>query len=217
MSFGKTLGMTILIYMVLNFIFAILFVALGGFRVLNFETMKVTTVELGPFFSEYLASDYIGFLCILFSPGGVFLDPIAAVNFYIVDMMAGKDKVLPVGASVIGLLWALLPGIISGFIAGSKFSEENSKTAFFGVMLGILILTIIPMVLSIAGQVTPMMVVKEHAITTFMVPAQYWPGELEGLKYVVKWAASDYVVVIVTGVLNGCLWGGFGAMSASNL
>lgn len=217
MSFGKTLGMTILIYAVLNFVFAILFVALGGLQVLNFETFKVETVELGPFFSEYLASDYMGFICLLFAPGGLTLNPISAAQIYIVDMLAGDDAILPIGAAVIGLLWALLPGIIAGVVAGSKFSEENSKTAFFGIMVAILVLTIIPMVLSIAGQLTPVMIVEDHIITTYMIPAEYWPVTLDGTKFVIEWATSGYVVVAVTGVLNGCLWGGFGAMSASNL
>jgi hypothetical protein len=135
---------------------------------------------------------------------GAMANPISAVLLYISAIISGGSNSAMV-TGIVGILWVLVPGIVAAIVAGAKGAEDNSKTAFIGVILAILIVTIIPMILNLIGQIDPTMV--GHEITIYFVHPMYY----------IKNSAAAYVYPIIYGLFSGLLFAGFAAASASNL
>jgi len=195
MSLGKSLGGAMGFYLILNIIFTIIYAGIGGY-----------TGGISGFFSD-MSHDTFGFLSVILGPGGGafnqgtgFMDPITVVIACIYSISEGTE----VAVSVVALLWAILPGFISAIIVGSKFSEDNSKTAFTGIVLGILLMTMIPWLFGIVGQLTPLM--SGHTITATLTHAMYLQS-----------GVLLYVGPIIHGLFSGFIYAGVGAAIASNL
>jgi hypothetical protein len=198
MSFGKTLGGALLIYIISNFIFLLAFIGLGG----------IEGTDIGALFGN-IGKDIFGFLAVLFGPGGGVVGGSVPTTFmYFLNDLLADTPVNKTAANVIGLLWVLLPGLLASLVAGMKFADDSSKTAFFGVFIAILICTLIPMILGAAG------LMKSDAglnnqISTALVNSIFFPST--GFTTIV------YLGDIMIGVFNGLLFAGFGAMVSNNL
>lgn len=197
MSLGKSLGGAILFYIVLNMVFLFIFIGVGG----------LTGIAIGEFFG-LIGQDTFGFLSVLVGPGGApiytgmtgFQDPIAGVYKCLSNAAAGTN----VPVNVVGMLWILGPGLITGIVAGAKLSENSNKSAFVGVFLAVLILTLIPMLLNLLSQIDP--VISGHTISQFLVHPMFMPNY-----------ADKIMGPLVFGVFSGIIYGGIAAVSASNV
>ena len=202
MSLGKVLGVGILLYLVLNFVFMLIYVGVGGYA---------SGASIGQFFTD-MSHDTFGFISALLSPGGGkmwtsqnpatgFKDPISVIGALLMDFDANnKDTII----DFVAILWVIAPGLIAALVAGIKMAEDNSKSAFFGIFLAILILTAVPMIFGLTGQITTL---STHAITTNLVPDMYY--QLTG--------NMAYIAPILNGAFMGIIYGGIAAASASNL
>ena len=135
MSFGKTLGVTAGIFVVLNFIFMIIAAAVG--------LLGVSSV--GDLFSVFAANDPVIFISMMLIP---FASPINGSILFL--SLASYD----IAISIVGLLWVLVPGLVATIVGGWKFADESSKTGFWGTFLGIFIPMLIVTLLEIFGVVS---------------------------------------------------------------
>ena len=194
MGIGKIISVNLLIFALLNLIFGIVFVAVGG-----------VGVGIGEFFG-LIISDIGGFFTAVFTLGGTAPDIFGGVWNYVAALMAGPSIAQP----VVGMLWVLLPGLIAGVVSGKK-ANESSKDAFYGVFFSTVLLALLPLIIivipgfGIAGGTT---------IAQNMVSSIYFSIAPDGSAI---WSLGSYFIPLVVSVFNGIFFGGIAAMSSSNL
>ncbi|MHA1473569.1 MAG: hypothetical protein ACTSPA_13920 [Promethearchaeota archaeon] len=183
MSFMKNFGLNLGIFFLLNAIFLFAYAALGG----------VGGAAIGDLFG-LIGQDLWGFFTALLSVGGTQADVFTSLMYH-VNMGANPYPVL---TNIVGILWVLVPGLVTALITGSKFSDESSKTAFFGMMLAIFILTVLPIIFILipALGISPI-----TAIGATIVPSMYH---------------TPYLLIILAGLFNGAFFGGLAAMFSTN-
>ena len=183
MSFMKNFGINLGIFFVLNAIFLFIYAAVGG----------VGGAAFGAFFG-LIGEDLWGFFTALLTIGGTQADVFASLMYH-VNMSANPYPVL---TNIVGILWVLVPGLVTAIITGSKFSDESSKTAFFGMMLAIFVLTVLPIIFAV---IPALGIPTSTAIGLSIVPGMY---------------NLSYVLVILAGIFNGAFFGGIAAMSSTS-
>ena len=195
MGLAKTMGGAMGFYLIFNAVFMIVYAGIGGF-----------TGGISGFFSG-IGTDTFGFLSTLFGPGGGafnkstgFMDPIAVIMASITAIASGSQM----GVAIVGLLWAILPGFISALITGSKLAEDNSKTAFIGIILAIFLATMVPWIFGVLGQINPGM--SGHLITATLTHGMY-----------LETGIVLYLGPVIHGLFSGFIFAGVGAAIASNL
>ena len=181
MSFMKNFGLNLGIFFLLNAIFLFIYVALGG----------VGGATIGAFFG-LIGQDLWGFFTALLTVGGTQSDVFASLIYHV------RPNGYPLVTNIVGILWVLVPGIVTALITGSKFSNESSKTAFFGMMLAIFLLTVLPIIFAV---IPALGIPTNTAIGLTIVPGMY---------------NASYVLVILAGIFNGALFGGVAAMSSTS-
>lgn len=192
MGFGKTFGISMGIYFILNAIFLVIFAAVGG--------VGVTFVQ---FFTE-IGQDLGGFITALLTMGGTQADVFNSTLSYAVP------NGLTIQANIVGILWVLVPGLVTGIITGKLYSNQSSKSAFFGTMTAIFVLTVLPIIIVLIPSLTiPMDTVLGQTI----VPNMYYSSFMGVL---IPWTTMRYVYVVLAGLFNGAFFGGWSAMSSSN-
>ena len=179
----KNFGINLVIFFLLNAVFLFIYAAVGG----------VAGATIGEFFG-LIGQDLWGFFTALLSVGGTQADVFASLMYH-VNMSANPYPLL---TNIVGILWVLVPGLVTALITGSKFSNESSKTAFFGMMFAIFILTVLPIIFAV---IPALGISTTTAIGQTIVPGMY---------------NTSYVLVILAGVFNGALFGGVAAMSSSS-
>ena len=192
MGFGKTFGISMGIYFLLNLIFLFIYAAVGG-----------VGVTFGQFFA-YVGQDLGAFFTALFTLGGTQADVFNSTLSYAIP---NGSSIL---ANIIGILWVLVPGLVAGIITGKYFSNESSKSAFFGTMTAIFVLTILPIIfVLIPAWTIPMDTVLGQTI----VPTMYYSRFMGVL---IPWTTMRYIYVVLAGIFNGAFFGGWSAMSSSS-
>ena len=120
MTFGKNLGVTAVLFALLNFIFAIIYQAVGG--------------TIGDYFSSG-ASNIVG-------------DILMVRNLPIFGTMMVLTGIEGnVGPGVMEILWILVPGIAAAALGSWKFADESPRTAFWASTLGIFLIMMIGWIL----------------------------------------------------------------------
>ncbi len=194
MSFLKCFISTFISYVVFNFIFMILFLATGG----------IPGANIGEVFSTYAAGDWAGFVTLIFQPGG------RQGSFYLSLMDFGAALTggspmgpsLSTGAYVMGILWVIMPGLISAAIGGYKYSEGEIKIAYFSTLVAILLANIVPLVIGAAGLLDPNLPDSLATATIGIIPLIY--------------VQNMYIYSIMAGVVNGAVFGGTSAFIAES-
>ncbi len=181
MGFGKTFGISMGIFFLLNAIFLFVYAAVGG----------VGGATIGGFFG-LIGKDLWGFFTAILSPGGTQADVFTSMMYHV------KPNGYPYLTNIIGILWVLVPGIVTAIITGAKFSDESSKSSFFGMMLTIFILSILPLLFVV---IPSLGISSATAIGATIVPSMYH---------------TPYLLVILAGLFNGAFFGGLAAMSSTN-
>ncbi|QEE15728.1 hypothetical protein DSAG12_01555 [Promethearchaeum syntrophicum] len=182
MGFGKTFGISIGIYFLLNAIFLFVYAAVGG----------VGGATIGAFFG-LIGDDLWGFFTALLSPGGVQADVFTSLMYH-VNMGANPYPVL---TNIFGMVWVLVPGLVAAIFAG-KSSNESSKSAFFGLMLAIFILSVLPIIFIL---IPALGISSVTAIGATIVPSMYH---------------TPYLIIILAAIFNGAFFGGLAAMFSTN-
>ncbi len=183
MSFMKNFGISLGIFFVLNAVFLFIYAAVGG----------VGGATFGAFFT-LIGGDLWGFFTALLSVGGTQADVFTSLMYH-VNMGANPYPVL---TNIVGILWVLVPGIVTALITGSKFSNESSKIAFLGVMAAIFVLTVLPIIFIL---IPALGISSSTAIGATIVPSMYH---------------TPYLLIILAGLFNGAFFGGIAAMSSTN-
>lgn len=181
MGFMKNFGINLGIFFLLNAIFLIAYAAVGG----------VGGATIGEFFG-LIGQDLWGFFTALLTVGGTQADVFSSMMYHT------SPNGYPLITNIVGILWVLVPGIVTAIITGSKFSNESSKTAFFGMMFAIFILTVLPIIFAV---IPALGIPTTTAIGQTIVPGMF---------------NTSYVLVILAGIFNGALFGGVAAMSSSS-
>ncbi|MHA1720461.1 MAG: hypothetical protein ACTSWX_00575 [Promethearchaeota archaeon] len=192
MGFGKTFGISMGIYFLLNLIFLFIFAAVGG-----------VGVTFGQFFA-LVGQDLGGFFTALFTMGGTQADVFNSALSYAVP------NGLSIAANIVGILWVLVPGLVAGIITGKYFSNESSKSAFFGTMTAIFVLTILPLIIVLIPAWT---IPMDTTIGQTIVPAMYYSRVMGVL---IPWTTMRYIYVVLAGLFNGAFFGGWSAMSSNS-
>ena len=193
MGFMKNFGISIGIYFLLNAVFLFIFAALGG----------VGGTTIGEFFG-LIGNDPWGFVTALFTLGGTQADVFNSTLSYAVP------NGLTIQANIVGILWVIVPGLVTALITGSKFSNQSSKTAFLGTMAAIFVLTILPIIIVLIPAWT---IPVGTAIGQSIVPPMYYSSFLGVL---IPWTAMRYIYVVLAGLFNGAFFGGLAAMSSGS-
>jgi len=180
MGFGKTFGISIGIYFLLNAIFLFVYAAVGG----------VGGATFGEFFG-LISNEIGGFFTALLSPGGVKADVFTSMMYHI------TPNGYPYITNIFGIVWVLVPGIVAAIIAG-KLSNESSKSAFFGLMLAIFILSVLPIIFIL---IPSLGISSVTAIGATIVPSMYH---------------TPYLLIILAAIFNGAFFGGLAAMFSTN-
>ena len=181
MGFGKTFGISIGIYFLLKAIFLIVYTAVGG----------VGGATIGEFFGS-IGPNLWEFFTALLSPGGTQADVFNSMMYHI------SPNGYPLITNIFGIVWVLVPGLVAAIIAG-KVSNESSKTAFFGMMVSIFILTVLPIIFIL---IPTLGISSTSAIGLTIVPSMYH---------------TPYLLIILAGIFNGAFFGGLAAMFSSNM
>ena len=181
MGFGKTFGISIGIYFLLNAIFLIVYAAVGG----------VGGATIGEFFG-LIGTNLWDFFTALLSPGGTQAGVFTSMMYHI------NPNAYPLLTNIFGILWVLVPGLVAAIISG-KVSNESSKSAFFGMMLAIFILTVLPIIFIL---IPTLGISSTSAIGQTIVPSMYH---------------TPYLLIILAGIFNGAFFGGLAAMFSSNM
>ena len=192
MGFMKNFGISIGIYFLLNAVFLFIFAAVGG----------VGNATIGEFFG-LIGNDPWGFVTALFTLGGTQADVFNSALSYAVP------NGLTIQANIVGILWVLVPGFVTAIFAG-KISNESSKSAFFGLMIAIFVLTILPIIIVLIPAWT---IPVETVIGQSIVPPMYYSSYLGVL---IPWTTMRYVYVVLAGLFNGAFFGGLAAMFSTN-
>ena len=195
MGIGKIIGINMLIFTVLNIIFGIIFAAVGG-----------VGVTFGQFFGLIL-TDGGAYFASVFTLGGTGPDIFGSFWNYIAALMAGPSIVRP----LIGMLWVLLPGMLSGIIVGKKYGNESSKDTFWGVFLSFIVLSAIPLILA---AIPIFGVSSETLIGQNMVSAIYYTNGPGGMAL---YSLGSYFVPLLIGLFNAIFFAGIAAASSSDL
>ncbi len=153
MGFGKTFGISLGIYFLLNAIFLLVYAAVGG----------VGGETFGAFFG-LIGDDLGGFFTALLSPSGVKADVFTSLIYH--TNSNGYDIL----ANIFGIVWVLVPGTVTAIFAG-KLSNESSKSAFFALMLTIFILTVLPIIFLF---IPALSISTATAIGASIVPSMYY-------------------------------------------
>lgn len=181
MGFGKNFGISIGIYFLLNVIFLFIYAAVGG----------VGGTTFGEFFG-LIGDDLWGFFTALLSPGGTKVDIFASIMYHTVP------NGYPILTNIFGILWVCVPGFVTSIISGIKFSNESSKTAFFGMAFAIFILTAIPLIFIL---IPSMGISATTTIGQTIVPSLYH---------------TPFRTALLAGAFNGAFFGGLAAMFSTD-
>ena len=181
MSFMKNFGISIGIYFLLNVIFLFIYAAVGG----------VGGATFGAFFG-LIGQDIWGFFTAIFTVGGTQADVFTSLIYHT------RPNGYPYITNIVGILWVLVPGLVAGILAGKYFSNESSKTAFFGMMLAVFVLSVLPILFVL---IPSMGVSTTTAIGQTIIPSDF---------------GSSYVLIILAGIFNGAFFGGWAAMSSNS-
>ena len=181
MSFMKNFGISLGIFFLLNVIFLFIYAAVGG----------VGGATFGAFFA-LIGQDLWGFFTAILSPGGTQADIFTSLIYHT------RRNGYPYITNIVGILWVLVPGLVTAIITGSKFSNESSKTAFFGMMLAVFVLTVLPIIFIL---IPALGISSTTAIGATIVPSMYH---------------TPYLLIILAGIFNGSFFGGWAAMSSTS-
>ena len=189
----KNFGINLGIFFLLNAVFLFIYAAVGG----------VGGATIGEFFG-LIGNDPWGFVTALFTLGGTQADVFNSALTYAVP------NGLTIQANIVGILWVLVPGLVTGIITGKLYSNQSSKSAFFGTMTAIFVLTVLPIIIVLIPSLTiPMDTVLGQTI----VPNMYYSSFMGVL---IPWTTMRYILVVLAGLFNGAFFGGWSAMSSSN-
>ena len=177
----KNFGINLGIFFLLNVVFLFIYAAVGG----------VGGATFGAFFG-LIGQDLWGFFTAILSVGGTQSDVFTSLMYHT------RPNGYPYITNIVGILWVLVPGIVTAIITGSKFSNESSKTSFFGMMLAIFILTVLPIIFIL---IPALGISSTTAIGATIVPSMYH---------------TPYLLIILAGIFNGAFYGGLAAMSSTS-
>ena len=198
MGLGKIIGINILIFAVLNFLFMVLLAVAGG----------VGGVSIGEFFG-LITTDIGGFFTALFTLGGTSPDVFSGFWSYLMGLLNPADP--HIAQYVVGMLWVLLPGMIAGIIAGKSYANESSKDAFWGVFVSMMVMAALPLILA---AVPIFGIFGGSTISQYMVSPIYYTMAADGSLI---WSLGAYFVPLVIGLFNAIFFAGIAAASSSNL
>ncbi|MHA1585086.1 MAG: hypothetical protein ACTSVU_01090 [Promethearchaeota archaeon] len=195
MGIGKIIGLNLILFTILNFIFMVIYAAIGG-----------VGGSIGVFFSQ-IPSDIGGFLTALFTQGGNQATLYSSLVHY-----AGKIANPSIFKPIVALLWVIVPGFIVAIFSGKK-SRESPKRSFWGVFIALFILAFLPLIIVYVPSFG--IIAQNHPIVSNLVPEIYWTIGLNGAA--IAWSPMMYLAPLLAGLVNAMFWGGIAALSSSNL
>ncbi len=241
---GKSILFTIIIFVVLNLVFMMIMVLLGYLPDPTALTDSSKALNIGSFFG-LISLDPNGFVASLFAPAGSsFLNNFMAllanlssnteefVDFYgigVTDLLR-VDKLQGITYGL-GLAFLIVLFLAPALIVRYKIAPEEPKAAYIGFILGILICSLIPMLMSIIKLVFPMEVNHpDYVFTTLFVSTSYYPPA--GMNYFLPWLVSlglgttlpvfdptwgtfDVMFVIFNAIFTGVIFGGLAYLFGS--
>ena len=192
MSFKKIFFINIWLYLLLNLVFLAIYAVLYGLG-----GMGITEV-----FGE-LPNDIWGLITAILTPGGTSTDFISSTMYHLSALFTPGGRI---AYHIIGLLWIFLPGTISAFVAGRKYSLESTKKSYWGTILAITLLALLPIVF-VAIPSLDMGITGVFSAN--VVSPVYWtaPAIVEGLQ--------QYIVIVLYAFLNSAFFGGIAAASST--
>lgn len=194
-NFGKAVG----IYILLNFIFILLYPLLNG-------------ISIGYFITGILFDDITGFIvCLLIPGGGMYSgDVFSSFSFYLGDAITyWTDRANPVAWDIVGLLWVILPGLLTAILMGKKFWQERPTKSFWTEFTAIFILTILPLIVIFLIEINDV-----YEFTQNLIPV--WLRTHDG-GIATNWVPTDYLNIILIGIFNGAFFGGIAALNSTEL
>mgnify|MGYP006307543779 CR=1 FL=1 len=192
MSFLKEFAITFACYIVFNLIFMVLFVAVGGLG---------PEVTVNVFFGEWVANDWGAFLTVVFQPGGNQGSFYLSILYYANPITTSADNGLTTGANVMGIIWVVMPGVISALIGGYKYSEGEIARAYFSTLFAIVLAYTVPIIISSAGLLDPALP-NNFIAESGIIPDMF-------LNQV-------YIKFILVSFINGAIFGGPAAVIAES-
>jgi len=201
-NFFKNLGRAFGFYIILNFIFLLLYIIVGAFYV------NGSSVSIGVFFSTYVKEDLGGLLAALFGPsGGANTDTlVSGIVKYLGDLILGQH----ITWNIFGLLWVLVPGLVTAILIGKLFCNEQPSQAFAAVATAFLIMALIPIIFKFVGAIP-----AYHDFTRLLVPQMYWTNAVDGA--IINWPPAAFLKILFVGLFNGMVFGAIAMKSSTSL
>lgn len=206
-NFLKNVGQAIVIYILLNFIFLLLFALVGG------VVVDGASVKFGAFWAVLVKEDIGGLIVTLLGPsGGSHADTIySGVLYFVNDLISSYgQRTNATSWNIFGILWTILPGTITAIIMGKFFCNEQPSKAFSTVMTTVVILTLLPILIAVIGAIPGSL-----GLTNALVPQMYWTSTAAD---VVIWRPPEsYLKILFAGLFNGIIYGAFAMKSSTSL
>ncbi len=196
----KNFGKALLIYILLNFVFVLLYPLVNG-------------RTFGWFITDWMFKDLTGFVTALFIPGGGIHsgDIFSSVAFYLGDLINyWGDREYSIAWDIVGLLWVILPGLTTAILMGKTFWSERPSKAFWTEFATIFILTMLPFIFMLVIQINGI-----HIFSNALTPDWLLTHDRLGIE--INWVPSMYLNVVLVGFFNGMFFGGIAAASSTDL
>ncbi len=196
MAISKVYGVNLILYLLLNAIFFLIYMAVGG-------------VDLSAGFIGTITQDWGGFVAAVITPGGTEANIFSSTHYFLTQLYENYD--IAITKNVIGLLWIWVPGLLSSIIAGRKYSWESTKAAFWGTTFAIFTLT----ALTIVFIFVPIFGVAEGTPIVATGLSEIFQTVPLPAIYVSKIEQS--VMILFYGFMNALVFGGIAAASSNEL
>ncbi|TFH26251.1 MAG: hypothetical protein E4G98_07255 [Promethearchaeota archaeon] len=199
-TFMKNFGKALLVYVLFNLVFVLLYPLLNG-------------ISYGYYITDWVFKDVTGLITALLIPGGGIQsgDVFSSVAFYLGDLINYWGvREYSILWDIVGLLWVILPGLITAILMGKKWWSERPTKAFWNAFFTIFILTILPLIFIFVIQINGI-----HLFTGDLIPD--WLLTHDRLGNAINWVPSMYLNIILVGIMNGLFWGGIATVNSTDL